>query len=457
MIFYTRVKNQTHYSLEKLIRNRLILVLLAFMILLLGLLHHGLNTITQDFVITRLQHDSESLISALNRTEDDWEIEQSSLPLVYQRALSGHYFILHYKAKSIRSRSLWDHSIQSADLLTGKTTSGVVAGATDQALLYWQQGFTKQGTEFSLWIAEDIAPLQARQMQLKMYVVGLIIAVTSILLFWQRLVLRRGFSQLNKLQSVIVQQHAGNDIPLPQQIPSEVKPLVDAIEQTLSRMGEQMQRSRTSLGNLAHEFKRPLQALQWKIQQESDSIKSGQLDGIYLQLKSLVDRELRRARIAGAPTPGKQFNPKEEIPQVEKLLVRMGDGGIQLNASLPDVALPYDRDDMLELVGNLLDNAWRYARSEVRIDIHKTNSQWLIEVEDDGDGVAESDLEKLVQRGLRLDETDSKNSLGHGLGLSICAAIVQSYNGDLTFHHSTLGGLKVIAAFPYQQPLERSS
>ena len=105
-----------------------------------------------------------------------------------------------------------------------------------------------------------------------------------------------------------------------------------------------------------------------------------------------------------------------------------------LQGNLNDVNI--DRDDMMELTGNLLDNACKFAQSSIQFKINRTHTGLSIVVEDDGPGVDSTLFEKITGKGLRLDETVQ----GHGLGLSICSDIIDSYKGKLSFSDSKLGG-----------------
>ena len=104
-----------------------------------------------------------------------------------------------------------------------------------------------------------------------------------------------------------------------------------------------------------------------------------------------------------------------------------------------------DRDDMLELLGNLLDNACKFARTRVRLTVDAIDNHLELVFEDDGQGLAADQLQLLQRRGRRLDERVA----GHGLGLGICRDILDYYHGELAFTESELGGLSVTARIPF--------
>ena len=438
--------DQTGLSLEKQIGRRLLWVLLVCLIGMLGALHLVTTHITGQYVLTRLQHDAESVITGLSQdAAGRWQFDEDALPQIYQRVQSGHYYHLASAddETEFRSRSLWDFELN----LTGTPAEESAfrqSGPGGQTLQAWQQHFSRDGANFTLWIAEDITPMLTHQLRLEaMLSLGGLLTL-AVLLWFQRNVLRRGFARLEPLQRAIASQQAGESVDLPQAVPLEVQPLVNSIRGLIHQSHARIARSRTSLGNLVHELRRPLSELQWQAEQETDSAKATRLQRVHDALNNLIDRELRRARIAGSPAPGQRFVPSADLPHLVTLLSQGNDKPVTFDADIPERSLPYDRDDMLELLGNLLENAWRFARGQVRLSVREAAHQWWFQVEDDGEGVAASDLQKLAERGVRLDETRD----GHGIGLSLCKDIAASYGGELRFERAALGGLCVTVCLP---------
>ncbi|GGX39777.1 sensor histidine kinase [Saccharospirillum salsuginis] len=436
-------------SLERGIRFRLLVVLVLVMGGVLVFVDIAVSRLSRDFVLTRLEHDAESLITSLVVAgPDDWRITDNQLPSVYQRAHSGHYYILSGPDRTDRSRSLWDLTFEVERLLPGETRVGIRRELNGQTWLVWQLGFEKGGQVYSLWIAEDLAPLQMEQRRFESVLLLLVLVAVAVLLWMQRRVLRRGFARLKPLQRELEAHRLGIESQIPESLPEEVAPLVDALLSVLERSDQQIRRSRTALGNLSHELKRPLQQLHSLADRQSGPDDREALMRVYHQLHERIDRELRRARIAGTPSPGRRFAPAEELPYLVDMMSRLYREAPRVELDLPDVdTLPFDRDDVLELLGNLLDNACRHARSRVRLSLRRVETAWRWDVEDDGAGVVEADYERLAGRGVRLDESD-RTERGHGLGLSICQAVVDSYRGEMTFDRSTLGGLRVRVVLP---------
>jgi len=432
-------------SLEGRIRRQLLLGLLVVMLVLLVVVHVSVTRLTQDFVASQLEDDAENLIAALEKdAQGRWMLNTDGLAQAYQRVHSGHYYMLYSDIASFRSRSLWDVEPSVQPLVPGDSSVRIMSPTSDQHWLVVEQGFIKQGQPFTLWLAEDIAELKHDQERFELSLLLLLGLSVPALLLLQRRVLHRGFARLEPLRQALAQQQAGETVALPGDVPDEVAPLVASITQLLHQSGQQIGRSRMALGNLAHELKRPLQQLQWMADQHPDPEQGMQLMQLYRELLQRVERELRRARIAGAPGPGRQFVPHDEVPHLIQLLERIGRNDLTFESSLPQGAMPFDRDDMLELLGNLLDNAWRHAASRVCLNIMPGGGQdrqsWQLSVEDDGEGVASENMQQLSTRGVRIDES---NGEGSGLGLSICRAIADSYAGQIEFSHSNMGGLRI--------------
>jgi len=219
------------------------------------------------------------------------------------------------------------------------------------------------------------------------------------------------------------------------------------VNHLLKQLGKQLKRSRNSTGNLAHSLKHPLNLL--KQLAESNTHHSQlplavrqELLLNTLEIQQLIESELKRARLVGSAIPGQQFSPEKELPGLITVLKRVyHDKTLYIDYDIsPGLEYPADRNDMLELYGNLLDNACKWAESTVFCEVKPVNKNDIsICIEDDGNGCDKKLLSSLTQRGVRIDETTS----GTGLGLAIVKDIVELYSGKIHFSQSQLGGLKV--------------
>lgn len=430
-------------SLQRRIRRSLLLTLVCVMIALLLLADQGVKRLTEDYIRSRLQHDADSLLSALTLTPaGQWQIDTNRLPSFYQRVRSGHYYQLISGPQRLASRSLWDTTVDIKPLPVGEARSEV-RQVGDEHWLMWAQGVSDRGKALTLWVAEDIAPLEAERRRFSIYM-GLLLAATLMaLMLLQHWILRRGFAPLEGIRERIRTLRFDNPSAMRESVPEEIQPLAEEINGLLAQLDQRIRRSRNALGNLAHELKRPLQRLASLQKDVSDDTRK-ELEGVRNTMQTLLERELKRARIAGAPIPGRQFMPSQDIPVLIEVLQRIYPG-ISVIADVPEaLTMRQDRDDMLELLGNLLDNACKFARAQVALHIARHDGGIRLTISDDGPGIEDTVLKRLMERGLRLDEAVE----GHGLGLSICRDIVDSYGGNLTFACGPEGGLQATVALP---------
>jgi signal transduction histidine kinase len=163
-------------------------------------------------------------------------------------------------------------------------------------------------------------------------------------------------------------------------------------------------------------------------------------------LRSRIDSELRRARVAGGRTNGTPLDLQAEIEALVATLRKLyQDRHLDIVCRVePGARFRGDREDLFELCGNLLDNACKWARSRVLVSV-RHNGGLTLKVEDDGPGCSPEDIGRIAQRGVRLDEATE----GHGLGLAIASSIAASYGAELQFGRSQeLGGFEVSLSFP---------
>ena len=159
-----------------------------------------------------------------------------------------------------------------------------------------------------------------------------------------------------------------------------------------------------------------------------------------------ITHEMAYARTAGTHLPENLFDVDEDLPLLLESLRRVHQRRVNIDAEVSlQGRIPWEREDMLELLGNLLDNACKWGRENVTLTMLRSNDSLFIEVADDGPGIPEAQLQRAIQRGQRLDES----VIGHGLGLAIVADKVTAYTGALTFARSDVGGLAVRIELPW--------
>jgi signal transduction histidine kinase len=436
------------------LERRLLLGIALSLVVVFGLLLGGaglaVRQLTEAYVYARLSRDAEALLATLRPGHGgELQLRERRLSPVYSQPLSGHYYVvLGSGGEPLRSRSLWDETLEVAPLAPGATAQRHLAGPAGQELLVHAAGFSKHERNITVAVAEDIAPLARQIRSYQLASAGVFLLVLLLLLVAQRRVVRAALARLDQLRAEVRRIGSGEQRALSEAVPLEVRPLVREFNRLLQLLDQRLARSRNAMGNLAHALKTPLSLLTGELERSAQPNRELTL-GQTARIRQLVERELRRARIAGAAAPGRAFEPAADIPALLESLRRLHrDRELDLQApGLPADPLPVDREDMLELLGNLLDNACKWAQRRVRLQLARTGNAVGVTVEDDGPGVAETDMPRLTARGTRIDESIQ----GHGLGLAIVGDIVRIYGGQLEFSRAPqLGGLRVAVSLPLE-------
>ncbi|MGB5835088.1 MAG: HAMP domain-containing sensor histidine kinase [Thiohalocapsa sp.] len=422
--------------------------------------HEALHRSTELYVLSRLQHDTEALLGKLRHRADGKPqlTGDGSMP-IYGQPFSGHYFkIITDDGDSLRSRSLWDRDLDLNLIPHGATNEWKIHGPMGQSLLVRGAGYQVDGEFVTVAVAEDLTPLLfALRGFERLFAVLAVVGLGSMILI-QRLIVRQTFRRLRPVYRNIDDLERGSKRCLTEAVPDEILPLVRKLNGLLAVYDKRLARSRNAAGNLAHAIKGPLnlilQQLERPGRQLADDTRSVCIQQVE-RLRALVERELKRARIAGGGAPGSVFDPASELPVLRDLLLRTYLGkDLTVNCAVDlQTPLAADREDMLELFGTLLDNACKWAIHRVDCRLEPTKTGIRASVDDDGPGCDEDELGPIRERGARLDERIA----GHGLGLSIAAEIVALYGGELTLGRSErLGGFSArvelpLGAFPLPQ------
>ena len=414
--------------------------------------YYSLRRITENFVAARLAHDMETLLTAL-------EFDAEARPLLapervgapFRQPYSGHYYKIETPGGELRSRSLWDAELPPA-IFQHQPIQTFTVGPQNQQLLMVSRSFQLRDRPVSIVVTEDFTPIDAG-LQRWLARFGLIaLTLFGALLLLQRWLVRNGLAPLEQVRRELPRLARGEISQLSVNAPDEVRPLVEELNRLLELMGQRQRRTRHALGNLAHALKTPLTALTQLSDQPppAGDVKLWWLDlrQQIQRIRQLTERELKRARIAGGGTPGQRVVLAREITDLAETLRRIHqDCALHFELRVPPHSVfPGDRDDLLELLGNLLDNACQWARRVVLLTANTDVGGLWLQVEDDGPGCPPEQLELLRQRGTRIDESRA----GHGLGLAIISDIVAQYGGTLRLGRSeALGGLLAEIALPH--------
>ncbi len=430
------------------IQQRLSLGLIG-VLLLVGLLltHLSLWVLDQGlrrYFSSQLQAQSETLLAALVRGPNGIELDQQRLGSLYHRPFSGWYFVIEFDGQHWRSRSLWDHQLPLPK--TPPNPRDLYDGPQAQQLLIHRAQFRRFGKTIVIQVAQDYTPVLDNFRRIQWMGAGLGVAALVLLVVLQRLLVARALRPLEDLRRQIAQLQQGERSTLETDVPSELKPLVEQLNRLSHHTEDRLKRSRNALGNLGHALKTPL-AILFSLANRSELNTHPELRENFRQqlqhMQERISRELARARFAGEALPGAHFHCATELPDLIATLQLIHRRELHIHWSAADhLRLPWDREDMLELLGNLLDNAckWAQQRVEVKIAPLPDPAGFEIRVEDDGPGIHEAEREQVLSRGARTDEQVQ----GHGLGLGIVRDIVEHCGGSLGLQQSSLGGLAVV-------------
>ena len=434
-------------SIQARLRLGLVAILLiAGLVLVLGgawLVDHALRR----YLETGLRSETENLLAALVRGPHGLQLDEGRLGSLYTRPLSGRYFLIEIPALDIRwrSRSLWDAQLE-APAATG-LAEALAAGPSGQRLLTYRADYQRYGQQVRVTVADDYNPLLASLTLILALGAALGLATLIGVLLLQRFIVRRALRPLDQVREQIAQLHQGRRSALDAAVPQELVPLVAEMNALLRHTEDGLKRARHGIGNLGHALKTPLAVLNSLAERPELQALPEQREILREQLARIrerLERELRRARLAGEALPGAHLDVAE-LRELCVLLGRLHGEHLVFDCRLPEgLRLPWDREDLLELFGTLLDNAGKWAQQRVRLDITQRAECYCIRIEDDGPGVPEGEREAILSRGTRLDE----GVAGHGLGLGIARDIVDSCGGTLALEPSAWGGLAVVIDLP---------
>lgn len=361
----------------------------------------------------------------------------------FQKPYGGLYWQINEDSmQSLRSRSLWDYSLAKSNLPDG--TVHIIDGPENSHLFALEKHLIfKDKMDVPCPVDVTIA-IDRAEIDHTLDDFGLELAIGLALLFAALLATSLiqtviGLAPLEALRRGVESIMAGKTAKLDGKYPSEVEPLAQELNALIAARENELTRARFRAGNLAHGLKTPLTVMSAVADQmvTTGNAKLAQeiRDGAE-QMRSLVERELARARMASGQAV--QLTPLAPIvARMVKALKHTTDNDALLwHSNIPaDAAFPMESGDLLELVGNLLDNARKWAKSQIYVKF----ADDTLTIDDDGPGVPENQTEAIQKRGVRLDEKVA----GSGLGLGIVRDLCDTYGLDLKLKRSNLGGLSV--------------
>jgi signal transduction histidine kinase len=370
----------------------------------------------------------------------------------FTEPLSGLYWQLSDANGVVaRSRSLWDGALALPhdSIAAGDTHEHRVAGPNNSALLAVERTVSLQSNGAAMPVRIIVAAALARVAKARQaFAIDLILSLAMLAVVlaaatWVQIGL--GLRPLARLREGIAAIRAGSAKTIEDGVPSEVAPLVLEINDLVRAQESDLERARGRAADLAHGLKTPLSALAADVRilrERGDHEIAGRIDEVSEAMRRHVERELARACIRGKRGFGAPMETKLK-PLVGALISiqkRTAPGSrLVFEVDMADdQQIAMDKTDAAEVLGNLIENASRYASSTVRISALPDGQ---VAIDDDGQGIPQEMRTWVMTRGGRLDQRPD----GAGLGLAIVQDVVAAYDRELRLDASPLGGLR--AAF----------
>ena len=320
--------------------------------------------------------------------------------------------------------------------------------AAESRGISWEENGVNR--ELTFTVAADLAPMTNQIRDFRRGLVKGFATLAVSLLLALALLLRWALAPLRRLAAQIQSMERGERDSLDERWPTEIEGVVANLNTLLESERTRISRYRDTLGNLAHSLKTPLAVLRASF--GADAPGAAQVHEQVGRMTAIVEHQLRRAVTSGGASVGRKSVDLQPIAQDLRsaLLKAHAQKDFSLELAVPaEVQFVGDRDDLMEALGNLMDNACKWCRSRVRVTAQlKTGvgagQKLSVVIEDDGPGVPEADRDRVLQRGARADEATP----GHGLGLAMVRDMAEMYGGSLSLGDSPLGGARVELRLP---------
>ncbi len=380
----------------------------------------------------------------------------------FTQPLSGWYWQIGTPDHPLeRSSSLWDQTLALPPALSDQASNpspgtgpwtGDITGPEGQSLRLLVRAITLPDAKAPLLfaVAGDRAEIRAQRQRfdrlLALALGGLFLGLLGALLIQVRIAL----APLRRIEAGLAAIRAGRARRLEGRLPSELQPLAQELNALLEYGEALIERARTHVGNLAHGLKTPLAVLHNEAER-SDGALAALVGRQVAQMRRLVDHHLARARaMATGQVLGARTDVLLVLTDLARTLERIhadrhGRETLAIAVACPpNLAFRGARQDLEEMLGNLLDNACKWAAHAVRVEAERAAGRLLVTIDDDGPGLPPERRALVLERGRRLDEQVP----GSGLGLAIVADIALLYGGRLALDTAPSGGLRVRLDLP---------
>lgn len=364
----------------------------------------------------------------------------------YQRPYSGAYWQVGEGPSALRSRSLWDADIAlTAARVDGRREVLLAAGPSGQSLRVVRQRLRlpRANVDVVAWIAADDAPVREEVADFRALVAIAVGLLSALFIGVLAIQVQVGLRPLRALSEALCRVRSGDQDRLEiERLPDEIVPLAGHLNELLAHHEQAMARARHAAADLAHALKTPLAVLDAAAQRPGPD-----LAAVVREQGARMQMAVRRQLASSA---GADFRARTPVRPVATTLANMlakvhAERGVMIDVAVPEgLRFAGSSEDLEEILGNLMDNACKWAATRVRVggalDDRSGLSLW---VDDDGPGLSPEQAERVLSRGVRLDERVP----GSGLGLAIVDDLVRGHGGQLVFAHAPIGGLRAQVVF----------
>ncbi len=439
------------------------LVLMLFLGVMGLVLDHANRQTAEQRVAERLQLHIYAFIAASEESTQDGRFSLR-LPGTLQEPLFNQmgtglfglaFFDSNYEIW--RSRSAAGLELTDVELSTlldgmepGVPRFGQIMGTEKhEALFYlaypviWQSD--RGETAFQFVVLEDIAPFNNEVTAFRFSLWSWLIGGMFVLIVIQGLIIYWGLLPIVRLESDLQAIEKGSTNYLAGEYPREISGVTDHFNQLLATERQQREQYRTTLADLAHSLKTPLAILKTEADNQ-DGVRSQTLSEQVDRMNEIVSYQLERAVTSSSALIRTQIDVEPILEKLKSALLSVyRERDLEIELHVTNAQFLGDERDLMEMCGNLLDNACKYGEQKVRVTATAESEDTVIQLtfEDDGNGIDESQREQVLQRGERLDT----RSPGQGIGLAVVAEIVSRYEGEITIGASELGGAKITVSF----------
>ncbi|MFP9136839.1 ATP-binding protein [Devosia sp. XGJD_8] len=421
----------------------LILALVATGFLLTDLYSRALDTSLSE----TLDFHVESLTGALLEAGDPMSDEIALTDPRFERPRSGWYWAIRDADGTLYNLSTSVVGIDLPVLMGPADTRGRRTAILDDAfgteMRVVERTVTVAPTSYQIVVTGNLSEILELVGEFRGQTFIVLGAVGVMLAIMSAIVARFAMRPIDRLSAAIESVREGESVTVGGTYPREIAPLAEEVNELLRSNAQIIERARNQVGNLAHGLKTPIAVLR-----NEAAARKGVLADVVMseseKMSTMVATYLERARLAARTSVvGKKADPTMVMLRLTRVMRKINPD-CTIAFQRPDASLPWfrgDEADLEEMAGNLLDNACKWSKGQVGVRLSsersETGTMLLIRIDDNGPGLSEEDAQKVLRRGVRLDE----KTPGSGLGLDIVKELVDVYGGSLALKRSALGGL----------------